>query len=222
MEFVLDNLYRMCIQHASRRGFPAGMASSDIMSADVHGTCLMGSPAEAKLISIHSNEMKKRKGGYIEYQEAKKLFRRSGQTMRTFVKRWTEHVKSSKLLTEADINSDHYFLFADENIEMSPIIHAREIGGTFQQLHAYVSLAFSDIGEEKVIDTENGPFYWSTSVLNAMENSNSFRGNMTQRKIAMVSCLIEVFHGLLMSPDHNVSLNPSFEHELGVNNHVKK
>ena len=98
----------------------------------------------------------------------------------------------------------------------------RELGGTFQQLQAYVSLAFSDIGEEKAIDTENGPFYWSTGVLNAMENSNTFRGNMTQRKLAMVSCLIEVFHGLLMSPDHNVSLNPSFEHELGVNNHGKK
>jgi hypothetical protein len=180
----------------------------------------MGSPTEAKLVSIHSNEMKQRKGGYIEYQEIKKLYRRSGQTIRTLLKRWSEHVKSSKLLTETDINSDHYFLFADENVEMSPII--REIGGTFQQLHAYVSLAFSAIGEEKAIDTENGPFFWSKSVLNAMENSNTFRGNMTQRKLAMVSCLIEVFHGLLMSPDHNVSLNPSFEQELGVNNHGKK
>ena len=220
MEFVLDNLYRMCIQHASRRGFPAGIASSDIRSADIHSTCLMGSPAEAKLVSILSDEMKKRKGGYIEYQEAKKQFRRSGQTTRTYVKRWREHAKASKLLTEADINSDHYFLFADEKVEIDPMI--RNIGGTFQQLHPYVSLAFSDVGEEKVIDTDNGPFHWSKSVLNALENSNTCRGDMTKRKLAMVSCLVEVFHGLLMSPDSNVSLNPSFEHELGVNNHGKK
>ena len=166
------------------------------------------------------DETKKRKGGYIEYQEAKKQFRRSGQTIRTYVKRWREHAKASKLLTEADINSDHYFLFADEKVEIDPMI--RNIGGTFQQLHPYVSLAFSDVGEEKVIDTDNGPFYWSKSVLNALENSNTCRGDMTKRKLAMVSCLVEVFHGLLMSPDSNVSLNPSFEHELGVNNHGKK
>ena len=220
MEFVLDNLYRMCIQHASRRGFPAGVASSDIRSADVHSTCLIGSPAKAKLVSILSDEMKKRKGGYIEYQDVKKQFRRSGQTIRTFVKRWGEHVKASKLLTEADISSDHYFLFADEKVEIDPMI--RKIGGTFQQLHPYVSLAFSDVGEEKAIDAKNGPFYWSKSVLNALENSNTCRGDVTKRKLAMVSCLIEVFHGLLMSPDRNVSLNPSFEHELGVNNHGKK
>lgn len=166
---------------------------------------------------VNSSTEKDTCGTYLYYDSKREVFIRSGMTMKSFIERFKQHEKKSKIQNMTDIENLFYQSYPWSTCAKN-VLCQNQIRGFHEVLKAsYPFVIPTD--RSKVCDflvqdyaNEDGAFAWTKDVINKMEEC-SFNNakDIRHKKLYMLSYMFEVMYECCLSPVHNVSGSPGFE-----------
>lgn len=208
-----DNLPVLCALVTQAQQIKADLACAKSDS------CLLLSPSRGGFELASEGRNSFLKGCYLYYDPVnQEVWIRSGKLYggedRGFGDRNSEHEKGSKCRSLKDLKSLFYTYYTHKT-EGHGADDLRR--GYFEDLVMYVGLAFSESnGIEHLLDEREGVFVWSERTLKKLRETNAKGMSTKEKKMHLVSYMLELMYDLLLAPSKNVSVSFGFELFLGM------
>ena len=152
-------------------------------------------------------------GSYIVLDGKRFSFIRAGAAATGMMKRWKEHIQSSKRISDIDRKSRFYSSYPSLECENENLPCDDEILGNFSQLQQCIGIGFGALDSREVV----GLFTWTQEEISALSSLKSFGTNATMidKQYRHICYLCEAMYALSINQDRNISSNPGCEWQLG-------
>ena len=185
----------------------SGHQAGHLLTAGSSESLLSNNVADFLIIAAGASaELKNCDGCYLAEDSLRRQLIRAGMTIKGLYKRWREHL----LAAAQDWERMFYLRYPCQHSRYDASI----AWGTFQQLNQRVGLAWNKVNMGPFV----GLFDWKDSekdMLMKLSGRRLPKDDLLHRQYTHLSYLVETAYAVSITPEHNITLAPTCEWQLG-------